>query len=214
VHHVEAVVHSHDEEGNHVSSADLWSEAARLGSWSILDRYALEESARCIFQGLCQRIALTVSPSFLAAGDATTVVQSLIDRYGFSGEQLILLIPWTPVLETLEPVQETIRALRAMHVQIGISHFRADFAAVHLLRHLPVDYLKLDAELMRNLVNSPLNQAIITGIREISRAVNAQLIADCVHNQSTLELLRKIGVDYAEGDVIGPARARLATEEG
>jgi EAL domain-containing protein (putative c-di-GMP-specific phosphodiesterase class I) len=77
------------------------------------------------------------------------------------------------------------------------------------LKHLPVDYLKIDGEFVKDMVDDPINQAMVEAINSIGHVMNIKTIAEFVENDAILEALQKIGVDYAQGYGIEKPRLNL-----
>jgi EAL domain-containing protein (putative c-di-GMP-specific phosphodiesterase class I) len=102
-------------------------------------------------------------------------------------------------------------------VDYGQGHFLAldDFGVGHgtftYLKHLPVDYLKIDMQFVKDLLADPANGGVVQAIVSIAKQFEIRTIAEGVEDQATLEDLREMGVDYAQGYCIGrPAPIDLA----
>jgi EAL domain-containing protein (putative c-di-GMP-specific phosphodiesterase class I) len=67
------------------------------------------------------------------------------------------------------------------------------------LKHLPVDYLKIDGGFIKDMINDPIDRAMVEAINNIGHVMKIETIAEFVENDSTLEALRGIGVDFAQG---------------
>ena len=74
------------------------------------------------------------------------------------------------------------------------------------LKALPVDFLKIDGLFVKDIVDNPINLAMVKSINEIGHAMGKLTIAECVENDTVLERVREIGVDYAQGYGIGRPR--------
>ena len=67
------------------------------------------------------------------------------------------------------------------------------------LKHLPVDYLKIDGGFVKDMINDPIDRAMVEAINHIGHVMKIETIAEFVENNAILEALRGIGVDYAQG---------------
>jgi EAL domain-containing protein (putative c-di-GMP-specific phosphodiesterase class I) len=65
--------------------------------------------------------------------------------------------------------------------------------------NLPVDYLKIDGAFVNNISHNLISQALAEGFNGIARAMNVETIAEFVEDETILEKLREMGVDYAQG---------------
>ena len=67
------------------------------------------------------------------------------------------------------------------------------------LMNLPVDYLKIDGAFVNNIRDNLIYQALVEDFNCIARAMNVETISELVEDETILEKLREIGVDYAQG---------------
>lgn len=82
------------------------------------------------------------------------------------------------------------------------------FSSLYYLRHLPVDYLKIDASFVRGLATDPQDRQIVRAIAELARDLGRATVAEGVEDAATLEVVRALGVDYAQGYYIGRPEPR------
>ncbi len=79
------------------------------------------------------------------------------------------------------------------------------------LKNLPVDYLKLDGCFVKNMVKDNIDHAMVKAINHIGHTMNIKTIAEFVEEQETLQAVREVGVDYAQGYAIArPAPIEIA----
>jgi EAL domain-containing protein (putative c-di-GMP-specific phosphodiesterase class I) len=69
------------------------------------------------------------------------------------------------------------------------------------LKHLPVDYLKIDGGFVKDMTDDPIDKAMVEAINSIGHVMHIETIAEFVENDAVLEALRAMGVDYAQGYV-------------
>jgi EAL domain-containing protein (putative c-di-GMP-specific phosphodiesterase class I) len=67
------------------------------------------------------------------------------------------------------------------------------------LKNLQVDFLKIDGSFVRDMVGSTVQRALVESIHQIGQVMGIRTIAESVEDGTTLETLREIGVDYAQG---------------
>ena len=67
------------------------------------------------------------------------------------------------------------------------------------LKHLPVDYLKIDGGFVKDMVEDPIDHAMVEAINHIGHVMQIKTIAECVENGAILAALRDIGVNFAQG---------------
>jgi EAL domain-containing protein (putative c-di-GMP-specific phosphodiesterase class I) len=95
------------------------------------------------------------------------------------------------------------RGLRELGCALALDDFGTGFGSFYYLKHLPVDYLKLDGEFIQNLPRSPIDEHVVRAITEVAIGMGIKTVAESVSDDATIELLEKLRVDYAQGFHIG-----------
>ena len=80
-----------------------------------------------------------------------------------------------------------------------LDDFGSGFSSFAYLKHLPVDMLKIDGQFIRNLPDDAYNQVFVKAIVDVARGLKKITVAECVEDEATLEMLRGLGVDCAQG---------------
>jgi EAL domain-containing protein (putative c-di-GMP-specific phosphodiesterase class I) len=86
---------------------------------------------------------------------------------------------------------------------LALDDFGTGFGSFYYLKHLPVNYLKLDGEFIYNLPRSKVDEHLVKAIVDVAQALEIETIAESVTDDETIQLLRKHGVDYAQGFHVG-----------
>ena len=101
--------------------------------------------------------------------------------------------------EKLRPIMERISA---MGCRFSIDNFGAGYASFDYLKHCPVNCLNIDRSLIEHMAQEPLNQITVRAIVEAAQLLGKLTVAKFVQDDLTLQLLRKFGVDYAQGNFL------------
>ena len=86
-----------------------------------------------------------------------------------------------------------------MAAGFALDDFGAGFSSFYYLKHLPLDYIKIDGDFIRNLAGSVTDQLMVKSIVDIARAMGMKTVAEFVENAETVEMLREKGIDYSQG---------------
>jgi PAS domain S-box-containing protein len=93
--------------------------------------------------------------------------------------------------------------LEAIGCHFALDDFGTGYAALTYLKHLPIRYLKIDMDFVRDLVENPRSRAVVSGIVALAAGFGQSTIAEGVEDAATLRLLGELGVDLAQGYHLG-----------
>jgi EAL domain-containing protein (putative c-di-GMP-specific phosphodiesterase class I) len=127
------------------------------------------------------------------------------------------------VVANLIQSRKVMHEIQSLGCSLSLDDFGAGMSSFGYLRTLPVDYVKVDGALVRNLDTDPVDAATVESINKVGHALGKRTIADMVERPEMREMLRRIGFDYMQGYAAGPIlpleevlaerRAALAVEE-
>lgn len=149
--------------------------------------------------GVC---AINVSGASLGEDDFLAFVQGQFALHGILHAQVCFEITETTAVASLTKATEFMSALRGAGCRFALDDFGVGVSSFTYLKHLPVDYLKIDGSFVRDMLDNPVNYAMVEAIHRIGHIMGKQTIAESVESRETLAALRSIGVDYAQGFAI------------
>ena len=129
-------------------------------------------------------------------------ISALLRESPVPGHRLCFEITETAAVDNLEQALALMRRLQALGCRFALDDFGSGLSSFGYLRDFPVDFLKIDGAFVRDVAQDQVNRAIVSSIAQIGHSTNKRIIAEFVENKSTLECLREIGVDFAQGYAI------------
>ena len=96
-----------------------------------------------------------------------------------------------------------IRELKSLGCRFALDDFGNSLSSLAYLKRLPVDYVKIDGVFLKEIETDPVDFEMVKSLNKIGQVMGKKTIAEAVESASVLELLRKIGVDYAQGYELG-----------
>ena len=162
---------------------------------------ALAQAARWRGEGRQVSMAVNISATNLLDEGFAELVEGSLARHRLPASALVLEITETSVIENFETSQSVIAALRDLGVVVSIDDFGAGNTSLPHLSSLAVGELKLDCKLITDLAATERerDRDLVRSTIELGHALGLRVVAEGVEDQATLELLRELGSDYAQG---------------
>jgi EAL domain-containing protein (putative c-di-GMP-specific phosphodiesterase class I) len=121
-------------------------------------------------------------------------------------EKICFEISETLVIANLSDAIRFTNRVKKFGCSFCLDDFGSGLSSFSYLKSLPVDYLKIGGSFVKDMENDPVQEAIVQSVNHIGRMMGRQTIAECVENRDTLERIKEIGVDYAQGYALGKPR--------
>lgn len=126
-----------------------------------------------------------------------------------SGKCLVLKVSEASAMSQVKNVKAFIKGLKQLDCHTALEHFGTGLTSFNTLRHVPVDFLKIDADLVHTLATDQESQSAVRSIVEMARSLRKRVIAVGVEDAATLATLWDMGVHFAQGDGIQVASESL-----
>jgi len=110
-------------------------------------------------------------------------------------------------IKNINQTADVIAALRKYNIKFALDDFGTGISSFSYLKNLPVDYLKINGSIIKNISHDTADKAMVAAINQIGKVMNIQTIAKHVENVFTLNQLKEIGIDYAQGYYLGKPKA-------
>ncbi|HEX7510729.1 MAG TPA: EAL domain-containing protein, partial [Chitinivibrionales bacterium] len=149
---------------------------------------------------------INVSGMTLNDDSFLSFVRQLFTTFGVTPQMICIEITETAAIANLNQAIRFITELKAIGCKFSLDDFGSGLSSFKYLKHLPVDYLKIDGSFVKNIVDSTIDAAIVSTINEIGHLMGLSTIAEFVENASIFSALKKMGVDYAQGYCIARPR--------
>lgn len=209
--HYELLIRMQDELGNMVApgaflpAAELYSLSTKLDRWVMSSAFHwLDNHPRHVQElSVC---AINLSGHSLGDEQFLDFVVDLFATSRVPASKICFEITETAVIENLDHASRFIGTLKALGSQFALDDFGSGLSSFAYLKMLPVDYLKIDGMFIRNIHEDPIHLAMVQSINEVGHLMGMQTVAEFVENDAIVEVLREIGVDYAQGYGICPPR--------
>jgi diguanylate cyclase (GGDEF)-like protein len=212
----EALVRMRGDDGKIIPPAAFMPAANRFGLMVDIDhtviRKAFEALAGCRRCGHDLRFTINLSGYVFNDTKLVDFIDEQLKEHGLDPSAVVLEITEQVAVRHLGQACGLIHDLMAIGCRFALDDFGTGFSSFNYLKHLPVDYIKIDGGFVRNMVHDNVDQAMVKSIIQVARTVGKQTIAEYVQDEETLAMLRELGVDYAQGYFLGKPGAVLLNE--
>ncbi|HEX3526421.1 MAG TPA: EAL domain-containing protein, partial [Thermoanaerobaculia bacterium] len=194
-----------DRTGQVIAPAAFIPAAERYHLIESLDRWVVKTAFRALSEAQRREIArpvlfaLNISGQAMSEENFLVFVVEQIAESGVDPRRICFEITESAALSKLDSAIHFISVLKDKGCHFILDDFGSGLSSFSYLRDLPVDFLKIDGELVQSLLDDRIKRAMIESINQIGHVLGIQTIAEWVENRQTLEALKELGVDYAQG---------------
>jgi ammonium transporter, Amt family len=146
---------------------------------------------------------INLSTQSIADEGFPAFVVALLGEAGALRGQLCFEVSEVAVVKYRWAAERLIRTLREAGCSIALDDFGVTLTSLAHLRDLPIQYVKIDGRLVSGVEHDPVDSSAVEAIQHVARTLGIRTIAEGVETAATLERLRDIGVDYAQGFAVG-----------
>ena len=202
--HAEILLTMIDPDGKTLSPGMFLPAAERYSMMSSVDRWVVRRAFQQLAGGArllqdVETLAINLSGQSLSNEHFLDFVNQELERSGVDPNRICFEITETAVIANLGRAKDFIRVLRERGCRFSLDDFGSGLSSFGYLRSLPVDYLKIDGTFVRNMTGDAIDRAMVESINQVGHVMHIRTIAEFVEDAATLEALREIGVDYAQG---------------
>ncbi len=180
--------------------------AERYDTVTALDLWVLERAVEIAASS--RPVTINVSAQTIGRSLFLETVEFLLEREALDPCLMTFEITESAVVSDIVQAARFAERLNDIGCFFALDDFGTGYAALTYLKNLPIHYLKIDRDFVRDLTENERSRAVVAGIVSLASGFGQRTIAEGVESPATLELLRDLGVDLAQGFFIGkPAPA-------
>jgi EAL domain-containing protein (putative c-di-GMP-specific phosphodiesterase class I) len=202
--HYELLVRMRDEYGELVPPMAFIPAAERYGLMPAIDRWvvahAFENLATARKQGATNLLfSINLSGATLGDNGFVDFVEDQFRIHQVPHTQICFEITETAAITNLIRTGRLIERLRGQGCKFSLDDFGSGMSSFTYLKNLQIDFLKIDGSFVRNIVRDEVDASMVDAINRVGHVMGIKTIAEFVEDDATLQRLRFIGVDFAQG---------------
>lgn len=201
-HHYEILVRLRDAGGKLYTPMSFIPAAERYNLMPEIDRWIIINTIKQVksyplTQGTI--ISINLSGNSLSDDNFLNFVIDQLEDKRVNAEQFCFEITETSAISNLGRVTSFISVLQKLGCQFSLDDFGSGLSSFTYLKNLNVDYLKIDGAFVKDMKNDRIDESMVKAINQVGHVMSIKTIAEYVEDRQTFDMLKQIGVDYAQG---------------
>lgn len=207
--HFEILIRLRDYDGQILAPITFLPAAERYQLMPMVDRWVIHHSLKAL--GTCWKSIAEGSPVFcinlsgqsFANPGFQAFIMDEIREADVPPQNICFEVTETVAISHIDDAVNFMTALRKFGCSFSLDDFGAGLSSFGYLKVLPVDYLKIDGSFVREVTTDKISRSMVEAISQIGKTMRLSIVAEFVGDEETRDILRDIGVDYAQGYGVG-----------
>ena len=195
-----------------IAASEFMPPAEQSGQAVAIDRWVVKQAVQALAdlngEGRQPMFFINLCPDAITDAELLPTLEAALKQHKVASAQyLVFEIDEPAVVNQPKEAAAFLRTLKRIGAKFCVDNFGKAMGTLDYMRDLPVDYLKIDAAVVRNLSRDPVGQASFKAVLEVAKSLNKKTVAKGVESAEILSSLWTIGVDYAQGNYFQQADA-------
>ncbi len=204
--HYEVLSRILDVKDNIIPPNEFIRVAERYGMIAGVDRFVIKKAFQYHMQAYSDSdvvISINLSGNTISDPYILDFIKRELEKTKLDPSHVCFEITETAAISSITKAINVITELKEIGVKFALDDFGSGLSSFGYLKDLPVDFLKIDGAFVKNMVKNEKDRAIVRSINEVAKVMGMQTIAEFVESNEILDILKDIGIDYAQGYGIG-----------
>lgn len=204
----EILLRMRDDGGNLIGAGPFLAVAERYGLSVKLDRWLINRAfsqiaASRFADDSDHRFTLNLSGHSIDDHGLLAFIVEKFEQSGLAPQRICFEITETAAISDIGAAIGFVEALKKLGCEFALDDFGSGYSSFLYLRDLPIDYLKIDGELVREIVDDSVSLAFVRTIQGVAQLMGKRTIAEYVENEAIRDAIAEIGCDYLQGYCVG-----------
>jgi diguanylate cyclase (GGDEF)-like protein len=192
--------------------------AQRFGMLAEIDRWVITNALTALadFRRPGREVTFSINLSGQGFEDASLLplIREQLALHQVPGTAVVFEITEQTAVRYLDRAQDLIHGLIDLGCRFALDDFGSGFSSFSYLKHLPVEFVKIDGAFVENMSRDPIDQTMVRSIIQVAKALGKQTIAEFVQDEKTVTMLRGSGADFVQGNYVGLPLEKLVVVPG
>jgi diguanylate cyclase (GGDEF)-like protein/PAS domain S-box-containing protein len=179
-------------------AVERYNRAPKLDRW-IIDKVLMLLSENRSVLSQIDKCSINLSGQSLVSEGFLPFIMAKLKEYKVQPNKICFEITETAAIANLDQATSFVQSLKDLGCYFALDDFGSGLSSFAYLKTLPVDFLKIDGMFVKDIHNDNVSRAMVKAINEMGHVLGKQTIAEYVENEEILNILKDIGVDFAQG---------------
>jgi diguanylate cyclase (GGDEF)-like protein len=204
--HHELLVRMLDDHGKIIPPMAFIPAAERYSIMPMIDQWVVQNAFAAISSlgPDCGTFAINISGASIGDERILEFVREQFRRYVMPPRSVCFEITETAAIANFDKAARFFGEMKSLGCLFSLDDFGAGMSSFGYLKHLPVDFIKIDGSFVKDIAHDPIAVAMVRAINDVGHVMGKKTIGEFVDGEIVLGTLREIGVDFAQGNWISP----------
>lgn len=211
----ELLIRMLNRDGEQIAPSVFVPLAERVGMMDKIDLWVLNQALKHLRAlSSTPEVCFTINLSNLTVQDSSSLrlMEEQIKASGVDPKRIIFEVTETSEISSLHSARRFIQTLKQLGCRFALDDFGTGFSSISHLKHLPVDFVKLEGSLICDLQESDRDRTMISAITQLAHSLGLQVIAEHVDSPESLKWLKGCGLDFVQGHFLGEPQSMSETD--
>lgn len=155
------------------------------------------------FKNRDEKLFINLSPKALISSEYLLKIKEIVNQYGINPNNLVFEITERDTVRNFSLLQKFVFELKDAGFKFAIDDFGSGFSSFYYVKQFPVDFVKIEGEFIKNVITDEKDKAFVESIITLSQKLGIKTIAEFVEDETILDAVKKMQINYAQGYYIG-----------
>ena len=181
-----------------MSAAERYNLSSKIDKW-VVEHYFAWLSSRPECMEKLAKCNINITGPSLSDEDFQFFLLNAFEKYQIPHHKICFEITETMAIIKMNDAMSFIKQFKRLGCAFALDDFGSGFSSYGYLKNLPVDFVKIDGNFIRDILTDPIDMAMVTSIRDVAEAMSIQTVAEFVESDEIMVQLGKMGLDFAQG---------------
>lgn len=201
-------------DGTMIPASDFIQAAGRIGALHKLDRLLMEKTfsraAEMDYQG---DLFINITPKSFIFPQFFPKIQELSKKYQIDPQRVVFEVTERDTVRNVAMLKKFVVRMKSEGYRFAVDDFGSGYSSFKYLKLFPIDYLKIEGEFIRNILEDRDFMAYTKSIVTLAKELQVKTVAEFVEDERIITVCRELGIDFAQGYHIGRPAVGFSNEE-